>query len=120
MPRRGRTNLGRHASVQRRCRRMRADVPSLDQADVTAVQQFNVDAYAKIESERLQFLRREQDHLRADHYKDLHETIVNQDKDSRNFGQKVIFPATFCGGPRYMFERQQDAMAYVSKFGPPD
>ena len=29
-------------------------------------------------------------------------------------------PATFCGGPRYMFERQQDAIAYVRKFGRPD
>ena len=65
---------------------------------------------AKIESERLEFLRREQDHLRADNYKD-------QDGDSRNVGQKVILRATFCGGPRYMFERQQDAMNYVRKVG---
>ena len=56
---------------------MRAYVPALDQADVTALQQFIVDAYAKIESERLKFLRREQDHLRADNYKDLRENIVN-------------------------------------------
>ena len=26
-------------------------------------------------------------------------------------------PVTFCGGTRYMFERQQVAMAYVRKFG---
>ena len=26
---------------------------------------------------------------------------VNQDEDSRNIGQKIILPATFCGGPRY-------------------
>ena len=54
---------------------MRANAPLLDQADVTALQQFIVDAYAKIESERLQFLRGEQDHLRADKYKDLREII---------------------------------------------
>ena len=53
MPRRGRTNLGRHTPVERRCRRMRANVPPPDQADVTSLQQFIVDAYAKIESERL-------------------------------------------------------------------
>ena len=98
--------------VPRRCRRMRANVPTLDldQADVTTLQQFIVDAYVKIESECLQFLRREQDHLRADNYKDLWETIVNQDGDPGNVGQKVILHAKFCGGPRYMFERQQDAM----------
>ena len=72
--------MGRHMPVQRRCRRMRANVPPLDQADVTALQQFVVDAYAKNESGRLQFLRREQDHLGADNYKDLRETIVNQDE----------------------------------------
>ena len=99
---------------------MRATVPPLDQADVTTSQQIIVDAYAKTEFERLQFLRREQDHLRADNYKDLRETIVNQDGDPRNVGQKEILPATFCGGPRYMFERQQDAMAYVRKFVRPD
>ena len=90
MPRRGRTKLGRHTPVQRRCRRMRANVPPLDEADVTALQQFIVDAYAKFKSERLQFLKREQDHLRADNYKDLRETILNQDGDPRNVGQKVI------------------------------
>ena len=63
---------------------MRVNVPPLDQTDVTASQHFIVDAYAKIESERLQFLRREQDHLRTDKYKDLWETIVNQDGDPRN------------------------------------
>ena len=116
MPRKRRTILGRHTPVQRRCRRMRAYVPPLGQVDVRALQQFIVDAYAKIESERLQFLRREQDHLRADGYKDLRETIVNQDGDPRNVGQKVILPVSFCGGPCYMFERQQDDMAYVRKF----
>ena len=55
--------------IWKRGPRMRANVPPLDQADVTALQQLIVDAYAKIESERLQFLRREQDHLWADYYK---------------------------------------------------
>ena len=34
MPLRERTNLGRHTPVQRRCRRVRANVPPPDQADV--------------------------------------------------------------------------------------
>ena len=73
-----------------------------------------------MEPERLQYLRREQGGLKEDSNRDLRETIVNQDEDSRNVGQKVILPATFCGGPRYMFERQQDVMAYVRNFGRPD
>ena len=81
---------------------MRANVPPLDQADVTALQQFIVDAYAKIESERLQFLRREQAHLREDNYKALRETTVNQDRYLRNVDQKIILPSKFCGDPGYI------------------
>lgn len=84
------------------------------------LQQFIVDIYAKIECERLQFLRREQGSLRADNYKELRDAIFSADGDSRNVGQKVVLPATFTGGPRYMFERQQDAMAYVRLYGRPD
>ena len=75
------------------------------------LQQFIVDAYSKIESERLQYLRKEQGGLKADSFRDLRENIANQDEDSRNVGQKVILPAKFCGDSRYMFEGQQDAMA---------
>ena len=56
-------------------------------------------------SKRLQFLRLEQDHLRADNYRDLQDAIVNQDGDPKNVGQKVILPTTFCGGPRYKTTR---------------
>ncbi|XP_076039456.1 uncharacterized protein LOC143024528 [Oratosquilla oratoria] len=35
-------------------------------------------------------------------------------------GQRVVLPSTFIGGPRYMKERQQDALAYVTYFGSPD
>ena len=84
------------------------------------LQQFKVDAHANIQSELLNFLMREQVPLRADNHRRLRETKVNQDRNSRNVGQKVILPATFCGGPRYMLERQQDAMVYVRKFGRPD
>ena len=51
--------------------------------------------------------------MRADNYRYLRDIIVNQDLDRRNVGLKVILPATFGGGPRYMIERQYDAMAYV-------
>ena len=73
----------------------------------------------KIESERLQYLRREQGVLRADSYRDIREIIANQDEDSRNVRQVVILPAACWGGPRYMFERQQDAMACIRNFSRP-
>ena len=83
-------------------------------------QQYLVDAYCKIETERLQFLRREQTALRADCYQDLRDTILERDGDPNNVGRRIILPSTFTGGPRYMHERQQDAMSYVRKYGHPD
>ena len=77
------------------------------------LQQFMVDVYAKVETERLQHLRREQSALRADNYKELHDAIVAGNGDPINVWQKVVLPATFTGGPRYMYERQQNAMSYV-------
>ena len=58
---------------------MRANVPPLDQANVTDLHQFIVEVNAKIESERLH-------HLRVDNDKDLRATIVNQDGDLRIVG----------------------------------
>ena len=55
-------------------------------------QQFLVDAYCKIETERLQFLRREQTALRADCYQDLRDAILDGDGDPRNVGHRVILP----------------------------
>ena len=53
-------------------------------------QQFLVDAYCKIETERLQFLRREQTALRADCYQDLGDAILDGDGDPRNVGRSFL------------------------------
>lgn len=83
-------------------------------------QQWLVDVYCKIETERLQFLRREQQTLRADNYSNLRDSILREDGNPEQFGQRVVLPATYTGGPRYMFERQSDAMAYVRRMGRAD
>ena len=83
-------------------------------------QQYLVDAYCKIETERLQFLRHEQTALRADCYQDLWDAILDGDGDPNSVGHRIILPSTFTGGPRYMHERQQDAMTYVRKYGHPN
>ena len=84
------------------------------------LQQFVVDMYCKIESERLSFIRAEQKKLRADSYSTLRDSLVSGDGDPGNVGQRVILPAAFTAGPRYMHERTQDALCYVRKQGRPD
>ena len=83
-------------------------------------QQFLVDIFAKIETERLLYIRREQKRLRVDSYGALRDAFHTGDGDPQNVGQRIVLPSSFVGGPRYMFERQQDAMCYVRKYGRAD
>ncbi|KAL0882000.1 hypothetical protein ABMA27_001749 [Loxostege sticticalis] len=83
--------------------------------------QFLVDMYAKIETERLVFIRTNQRKLRAESslFVDLRDAI-QRDSNADDVGRMVILPSTFTGGPRYMHERTQDAFCYVRKFGGAD
>ncbi|XP_076035388.1 uncharacterized protein LOC143021662 [Oratosquilla oratoria] len=77
-------------------------------------QQFAVDNFVKVESNKLSFLELHQNQIRKDRADILNVTNKN------NIGQRVVLPPTFVGGPRYMKQRQQDALAYVSYYGSPD
>lgn len=81
--------------------------------------QFIVDMWAKIEAERLRFLRLNQATLRADTYVHLTDAIA-ADRDPNQIGTRVILPSTFIGSPRHMHEYAQDALALVGRHGGPD
>ena len=81
--------------------------------------QFAVDMFAKIEAERLLYIKTHQKELRVDSYIHLRDHI-NNDGQGRSLGQICILPSSFTGSPRYMHERTQDAMTYVRKYGKPD
>ncbi|XP_073518740.1 uncharacterized protein [Phyllobates terribilis] len=81
--------------------------------------QFIVDTYAKIESERLLYIRLNQKKLRAEEYIHLTDAVAN-DADPKELGKMVILPSTVTGSPRHMHEYTQDAMTYVRKYGRPD
>lgn len=85
--------------------------------------QYIVDMYAKVESERLRYLRFHQARLRADEYIHLRDEIHNNVGGNPNvneIGNAVILPATHIGSPRHMQEYIQDAMTYVRVYGRPD
>lgn len=81
--------------------------------------QYLVDIAAKIESERLLYIRLNQCKLRSEEYALLKDAI-NNDKNVEGIGKRVILPSTFIGSPRHMHEYSQDALTYVRKFGKPD
>jgi hypothetical protein len=67
-------------------------------------EQWIVDMYCKIKSQRLMFIRNNQEQLRS----------INHESDH------ILLPSSFVGGPRYMRENYQDCMEIVRQFGKPD
>ncbi|PWZ55973.1 hypothetical protein Zm00014a_031513 [Zea mays] len=83
-------------------------------------QQFMVDTYIKIESSHLDFIRKNQDRLRADLYQGLVDSMLDGDVRGEKVGKRTVLSPSFIGGPRDMRRRYMDAMALVRKFGKPD
>ena len=75
--------------------------------------------YAKVETERLTFIRLNQNKLPVDDCIHLRDAVAC-DGNSHNIGQLVILPSSFTGGSCYMHERTQDAMTYFRNYGRQD
>lgn len=82
--------------------------------------QFLVDIYTCIEQYRLQYVRGYQGELRTALYQGLSDAFVRGDTDVKRVGRRIILPSSFTGGPRYMQQNYQDAMAICRTFGNPD
>lgn len=83
-------------------------------------QEYIVDAWAKVEEGRLQFVRHNQQQIRADLYQGLRDQ-VNSDlnPDAANVGRRIILPGSFIGSPRFFKRLYQDSMAIVRRYGKP-
>ncbi|KAI0043941.1 hypothetical protein FA95DRAFT_1523552, partial [Auriscalpium vulgare] len=77
------------------------------------LQQYIVDVWASADQARLSFLRHNQGALRASLYSGLEDAVHDADGnvDLNTLGQRFILPSSFVGGPRYMQQVFQDAMA---------
>ncbi|XP_065678445.1 uncharacterized protein LOC136093388 [Hydra vulgaris] len=84
-------------------------------------QQYAVDAYVKIEGQRLAFIRNNQNKLRSEQYDALNEHINNIAND-RNIrpGRVVVLISSYVGSPRALKENFENAMAIIKKYGKPD
>ncbi|CAF0714504.1 unnamed protein product [Brachionus calyciflorus] len=84
--------------------------------------QYIVEQYAsKVESCRLNFLKFNQDAIRAEIYQGLLDSVSSSDNiNPENIGKKIILPSSFTGSPRHMHELFQDAMSVVRALGKPD
>lgn len=65
--------------------------------------QYAVDMYAKIETERLNYIRFNQQKLRSEEYIHLRDAI-NSDGNLNDIGRITILPSSYTGSPRHMHE----------------
>ena len=84
-------------------------------------QQYVVDAWVRTESNRMNYPARFQAELRVERYHALHRHLENlrENPDLPDPGVPTVLPSSFCGGPRYMKQRYDDAMAIVTEDGKP-
>ncbi|KAH1213764.1 hypothetical protein GmHk_14G041654 [Glycine max] len=80
-------------------------------------QQFIVEAYMMVESERLSYIRNNKKKLRVDKYCSLQTSLDVGSSKSSSKGKRVILPSTFVGSPRYMDQLYFDGMAICSHVG---
>ena len=78
--------------------------------------------YATAERQRLDFLKRNQQNLRAHAYAGYKQPEDDMNEDTiRNRRQRQIFiPSSFSGGKRDRYRKYQDGVAMVAKHGKPD
>ena len=83
-------------------------------------QQFLVDGYTMVETERLFFHRSKQSKLRCDTYANIRQSVASGNTDPTTLGKPIILPSSFTGGPRFMKQNYMDAMALCRWYGCPD
>jgi len=83
-------------------------------------QQFVVDGYTMLESERLSFIRKNQSKLRVDKYDNLFQSKSSTQEEGSTKGKRVVLPSTFVGGTLFMEQLYFDGMAICSNAGFPD
>ena len=80
-----------------------------------------MDAYVKMEANRINWHRQNRDKLRIELYKGLQDHLHNRaETEGLLPGKPIILPSSFIGSPRNMAQNYQDAMAVVRKRGKPD
>lgn len=82
-------------------------------------QQYLVNAYICIEQNRLDYIESIQPTLRNEYFQGLHDALLKGDSDGHDVGKRTILPASFTGGPRYMYKHYQDALAICRVHGNP-
>ncbi|XP_071693584.1 uncharacterized protein [Rutidosis leptorrhynchoides] len=82
-------------------------------------QQYVVTAYCSIELDRIDYIRNKQQDIRSDYLAGIYDGINRGDQSGIDIGSRLILPASFTGGPRYMYSHYLDALAICRTNGNP-
>ena len=82
-------------------------------------QEYVVTAYCSVEQQRLDYIRNNQKDIRNDYMAGIYDAISRGDADGSDVGSRTILPASFTGGPRYMYSHYLDALAICRVHGNP-
>lgn len=82
-------------------------------------QQYTVDAYVQVESRKIDFLRKQQPHMRVVDSPELRSRLA-QGEDPNHLGFRFKLPTDFIGSDGYLREKFHDCMAIVGHYGMPD
>ncbi|XP_009792308.2 uncharacterized protein LOC107799576 isoform X1 [Nicotiana tabacum] len=80
-------------------------------------QQYSVDEYIKLETQRLDFVVFNQDLFRMSVLQGLLDVLRLGERDASNVGKQTFLPNSFIGGPRDIRQRYMDAIVLVQHFG---
>ena len=83
-------------------------------------EEYIVDQYCKVESQRLQYVSQNQSKLRTHLYSGVEDATKKGDRDASSVGKRVILPSSFGGSPRALHAAFQDGIAICSKRGKAD
>ncbi|XP_071688736.1 uncharacterized protein [Rutidosis leptorrhynchoides] len=78
-----------------------------------------VTAYCSIELDQMDYIRNKQNDIRAEYLSGLYDAIDRGDKTGSDVSSMTILPASFTGGPRYMYSHYLDALAISRIFRKP-
>uniref|UniRef100_A0A1I7T6R1 ATP-dependent DNA helicase n=1 Tax=Caenorhabditis tropicalis TaxID=1561998 RepID=A0A1I7T6R1_9PELO len=81
-------------------------------------QQFVVDVWSRVEQNRLDFIRLNQNLLRIEPLSGLQDYVNGE--ETGPIGSRIRLPASHSGSPKDMVQQYQDAMTVVSRYGKPD
>ncbi|XP_071733561.1 uncharacterized protein [Rutidosis leptorrhynchoides] len=73
-----------------------------------------------IEAERISYIRKNQNILRADTFTNLLNSVASSTSENSMMGNRIKLPSSFTGRVRYMIENYRDAMALCRVFGYPN